>query len=96
VPCGGSEGFLKGFAKSILGAVLADIPWTWRSQMSEKVLKLKVRRMRERLAAGVNTGSLASYVCTSRTDPTANGYGCPTFGMCPTQPGYTGKKVCVG
>jgi putative effector of murein hydrolase len=57
-----------------------------KNPMSEKAetLELKIKRVRTRLAAGVKTGSGAASHCLGRTDPTENGYECPTGAACPS------------
>jgi hypothetical protein len=47
-------------------------------------LKIRVRRARSRMVAGLKTGSHLGSLCTSRTDPTDNGYTC--FSIIPSKP----------
>jgi hypothetical protein len=45
---------------------------------SKKALTLTITRVRTKLAVNLKTGSYIASACKSRTDPTANGLGCPT------------------
>jgi hypothetical protein len=56
-----------------------------KPKKDQDALELKIKRSRSRISANVKTGSAAASWCggaSTRTDPTGNGYACPTYITC--------------